>query len=65
MSAEFKEKLRSLHFQRPAARERTKVTVDRHDEVTVSVTEHYNDRVDLNVAPKPVERTIEADIAGG
>lgn len=54
VSTEFRDKLKSLHFQRPAARQGTKVTVDRHDDVTVTTTEHHNDRVDVHVEPQPL-----------
>lgn len=44
----FKEKLRSLSFARQAHRG-SKVTTDVHDHHKVDVTEHWNDRVDVNV----------------
>jgi hypothetical protein len=52
MSDDYKAKLRSLHFARNEAR-KAKETVDHHDYGTVTVTEHYDDRVDVNVAPEP------------
>lgn len=49
MSDDYKAKLRSLHFARNEAR-KPKETVDHHDHGTVTVTEHHDDRVDVNVA---------------
>ncbi len=45
---EFKEKLRSLSFAQQSKRG-PKVTTDVHDHHEVQVTEHWNDRVDVNV----------------
>jgi hypothetical protein len=51
MSDDFKAKVRSLHFSRKEAR-RPKETVDEHDYGKVTVTEHYDERVDVNVQPE-------------
>jgi hypothetical protein len=59
MASPYAEKLRSLAFSVPSRRPDTKVTVDRHDDVTVTVTEHLNDRVDVIAAPKTHRATIE------
>lgn len=52
---EYADKLRSLGFrsQVPA----NKKTVDVHDEHTVVVTEHWNDRQDVTVCPQTVRRS--------
>ncbi len=44
----YKEKLWSLSFARQSKRE-PKVTTDIHDHHKVDVTEHWDDRVDVNV----------------
>lgn len=50
MSSEYREKLRSVSFGRSEVRAAPKVTVDDHGHgLTVEVTEHFNDRVDVNV----------------
>jgi hypothetical protein len=52
--SDFKEKIRSVNFGLQSRRG-PKVTTDVHDHHKVAVTEHWNDRVDVNViAPKTV-----------
>lgn len=53
MSAEYREKLKSLGFSRARARQ-PKTTVDVHDHHTVEVTEHWHDRQDVTVKPDTV-----------
>jgi hypothetical protein len=51
-SSEEKEKLRSLHMQRPGARKAIKKTTDHHDNGEVDTIEHASgDRVDIKVRP--------------
>jgi hypothetical protein len=50
--AEFKEKLKSLSFM--GSERRAKTTVDVHDYGKVKTTEHWNDRVDVDVKPDTI-----------
>lgn len=50
MSAEYRDKLRTVSFGKSDVRAIPKVTVDDHGRgLSVEVTEHFNDRVDVNV----------------
>ena len=51
----FKEKIRSVNFGFGSKRT-SKTTVDVHDTHTVEVTEHWNDRQDVNVKPNTIKR---------
>lgn len=51
--AEFKEKLKSLSFM--GSERKTKATVDVHDYGKVKTTEHWDDRVDVDVKVKTLE----------
>lgn len=59
MTESYRDKLRSIAFSVPSRVPSTKDTVDRHDDVTVTTTEHLNDRVDVHVQPKTIEATVE------
>ena len=54
MSEDFKAKIKTLNFGLPRRRT-AKVTTDIHDHHKVEVTEHWDDRQDVNViAPRTV-----------
>lgn len=58
MSAEYREKLRSLHLSAPSRRPDTKTTTDVHDHLQVDVIEHLDDRVDVTVRPDTVQLEV-------
>lgn len=58
MSQPYAAKLRTLSFGRPEAR-KAKRTTDLHDSHAVTVTEHWDDRVDVSVHGLP---TVHTDI---
>ena len=65
MSAEFKEKIRSINFGMPARR-KPKATTDVHDSHTVTTTEHWNDRVDVNAKLSTVKvKGPKAEVVNG
>lgn len=64
MEETFRDKIRSVNIGL-ASRRAPKVTTDHHDYGTVDVTEHWNDRVDVNVKPDTVRLKVSMDQGKG